>query len=205
MGGGSPRWFISRRPSLAGFHTAKVCNYLKVTKSQVFTHYKNRRNHLSSQCQAYRMRAPCSGSQLWWTGVNGLDLGGNPASLPASPPSTIHSVPSMVPSQFVFQKAGTARAFVTGTVLCTVNRHRGEPGHTHGTHGRTRAHGSYRRTSQPSKPTTHEHTRTTIQTHEHTRTTHSTGYRCGSPLCLFTGTPVTRAAAARQGGRSSAR
>ena len=126
---------------------------------------------------------------------------------PASPPSTIHSVPSMVPSQFVFQKAGTARAFVTGTVQCTVNRHRGEPGHTHGTHGRTRAHGSYRRTSQPSKPTTHEHTRTTIQTHEHTRTTHSTGYRCGSPYVSFysTGTPVTRAAAARHGGRSSAR
>ena len=119
---------------------------------------------------------------------------------PASPPSTIHSVPSMVPSQFVFQKAGTARAFVTGTVQCTVNRHRGEPGHTHGTHGRTRAHGSYRRTSQPSnsKPTTHEHTRTTIQTHEHTRTTHSTVpgtgvfrlppvsfYRCGSPYVSF--------------------
>ena len=34
-----------------------------------------------------------------------------------------------------------------------VKRHRGEPGHIHGTHGRTRAHGSHRRTSQPSKPT----------------------------------------------------
>ena len=37
-----------------------------------------------------------------------------------------------------------------------VKRHRGEPGHTrdaHGTRGRTRAHGSHRRTSQPSKPT----------------------------------------------------
>ena len=36
-----------------------------------------------------------------------------------------------------------------------VKRHRGEPGHTrdtHGTHGRTRAHGSHRQTSQPSKP-----------------------------------------------------
>ena len=32
-------------------------------------------------------------------------------------------------------------------------RHRGEPGHTHGTRGRTRAHGSHQRTSQPSKPT----------------------------------------------------
>ena len=34
-----------------------------------------------------------------------------------------------------------------------VKRHRGEPGHIHGTHGRTRAHGSHRRTSKPSKPT----------------------------------------------------
>ena len=39
--------------------------------------------------------------------------------------------------------------------LLPVKRYRGEPGHTrdtHGTHGRTRAHGSHRRTSQPSKP-----------------------------------------------------
>ena len=118
------------------------------------------------------MRAPCSGSQLWWTGVNGLDLGGNPASLPASPPSTIHSVPSMVPSQFVFQKAGTARAFVTGTVLCTVNRHRGEPGHTHGTHGRTRAHGSgiiqtNFTTIQTHDPRTHPHDHPNPRTHPH--------------------------------------
>ena len=37
-----------------------------------------------------------------------------------------------------------------------VKRHRGEPGHTQDTralHGRTRAHGSHRRTSQPSQPT----------------------------------------------------
>ena len=42
-----------------------------------------------------------------------------------------------------------------------VKRHRGEPGHTrdtrdtrtHGTRGRTKAHGPHRRTSQPSKPT----------------------------------------------------
>jgi hypothetical protein len=37
-----------------------------------------------------------------------------------------------------------------------VKRHRGEPGHTrdtHGTRGRTKAHGPRRRTSQPSKPT----------------------------------------------------
>ena len=36
-----------------------------------------------------------------------------------------------------------------------VKRHRGEPGHTrdtHGTRGRTRAHGTHRQTSQPSKP-----------------------------------------------------
>ena len=36
---------------------------------------------------------------------------------------------------------------------------------THGTHGRTRAHGSLRRTSQPSKtPPTHPHDRTTART-----------------------------------------
>ena len=99
-------------------------------------------------------------------------MGGNPASLPASPPSTIHSVPSMVPSQFVFQKAGTARAFVTGTVLCTVNRHRGEPGHTHGTHGRTRAHGSgiiqtNFTTIQTHDPRTHPHDHPNPRTHPH--------------------------------------
>ena len=43
----------------------------------------------------------------------------------------------------------------TVTVVCPVKRHRGEPGHTrntHGTGGRTRAHGTHRQTSQPSKP-----------------------------------------------------
>ncbi len=36
--------------------------------------------------------------------------------------------------------------------LIPVKSHRGEPGHTHGTRGRTKAHGPHRRTSQPSKP-----------------------------------------------------
>ena len=39
-----------------------------------------------------------------------------------------------------------------GTVFLPVKRHRGEPGHTrdtYGTRGRTRAHGSHRRTSHP--------------------------------------------------------
>ena len=45
-----------------------------------------------------------------------------------------------------------------------VKRHRGEPGHTHGTHGRTRAQGSHRRTSQPHpNPPTHP------QPHDHDR------------------------------------
>jgi hypothetical protein len=49
-----------------------------------------------------------------------------------------------------------------GTQTVPIKRHRGEPGHTrdtHGTRGRTRAHGSHRRTSQPSKvpnPPTHK-------------------------------------------------
>ena len=37
--------------------------------------------------------------------------------------------------------------------LLTIKSHRGEPGHTRDTHGRTRAHGSHRQTSQPSQPT----------------------------------------------------
>ena len=49
-----------------------------------------------------------------------------------------------------------------------VKRHRGKPGHTrdtHGTHGRTWAHGSHRRTSQPSKPNdTYPHDHATAET-----------------------------------------
>ena len=93
----------------------------------------------------------------------------------------------MVPSQFVFQKAGTARAFVTGTVLCTVNRHRGEPGHTHGTHGRTRAHGSgiiqtNFTTIQTHDPRTHPHDHPNPRTHPH-----DPQYRVPVrlPLCVF--------------------
>ena len=53
--------------------------------------------------------------------------------------------------------AGSLEKMLLGIPTCTVpvKRHRGEPGHTrdtHGTRGRTRAHGTHRQTSQPSKP-----------------------------------------------------
>ena len=46
-----------------------------------------------------------------------------------------------------------------------VKRHRGEPGHTHGTHGRTRSHGSHSDEphNHPNPPTVrHTHSRTTM-------------------------------------------
>ena len=53
--------------------------------------------------------------------------------------------------------------------LLPLKRHRGEPTHTHGTHGRTRAHESHR-THQDAR-TSQDHNSRTIQTHQHTRTT----------------------------------
>jgi hypothetical protein len=53
-----------------------------------------------------------------------------------------------------------------------VQRHVGEPGHTrdtHGTHGRTRAHGSHRRTSQPSIQTHHTLTQPARRTRDEHR------------------------------------
>jgi len=53
--------------------------------------------------------------------------------------------------------SGSPRCLFTGTgsprCLFTGKKTPGEPGHTHGTRGRTKAHGPHRRTSQPSKPT----------------------------------------------------
>ena len=62
-----------------------------------------------------------------------------------------------------------------------VKRHRGEPGHTHGTH-HTRAHTSTRIT-QKEEP----HNHPTIQTHQHTCMTAVPVCMFGSPRCLFTG------------------
>ena len=59
------------------------------------------------------------------------------------------------PSKPLWSREVLARGENTGNAV-PVKRHRGEPGHTQDTralHGRTRAHGSHRRTSQPSQPT----------------------------------------------------
>ena len=70
----------------------------------------------------------------------------------------------------------STRKIIPDTV--PVKRHRGEPGRTrdtHGTHGRTRAHGSHRRTSQNRSnehnmfypnPTTHPHDHATAATQQ---------------------------------------
>ena len=63
-------------------------------------------------------------------------------------PSTVHR-----PSLSVKRRRG-GPGYTQDNSRTGIKRHRspGEPGHTRGTHGRTRAHGRHRRTSQPSKP-----------------------------------------------------
>ncbi len=57
---------------------------------------------------------------------------------------------SLSSSSSVTSSSGGAPPFAS---IIPVKRHRGEPGHSRDTHGRTRTHGPHRRTSQPSKPT----------------------------------------------------
>ena len=75
-----------------------------------------------------------------------------------------------------------------------VKRHRGEPGHTHGTHGRTRAQGSHRRTSQPhpnppTHPQPHDHDR--IRGRLNSRRPGGGEWR-GGGVPVLTGLPVKR-------------
>ena len=52
--------------------------------------------------------------------------------------------------------------------LLPLKRHRGEPTHTHGTHGRTRAHASHRRTSQDTTQEPSKLTNTPARPHDRT-------------------------------------